>query len=199
MPSVITDNTVAPDLTCLRCLLIGCSDNPTSGDLGLVPSVTLFHDNMGNLVAAADLNFLSAIHYAVEICKVESIIICGHHGCRSISAGIEKPQSALVTSWLRPIVELANRYRNLLEGIPAERQRLNALCELNVIEQTAAVCRIPVVEIVRQTSDGLSVRGIVLDGTDLPVAECDFLIRPGESIRARTDEAILEFRRRWRL
>lgn len=55
------------------CFFVGCSDYP-AGDIESVSSpAIIFHDNVANLAAATDINFLSAIQYAVEICRVKNI------------------------------------------------------------------------------------------------------------------------------
>lgn len=129
------------------CFSIGCSDYPAASEIeGESASTIIFHDNIANLVPATDINCLSAMHYAVESCGVKNIVVCGHHGCRGVKAAIENPRLDVLSSWLRPVVRMADKYEFLLEHIADASNRVDSLCELNVIEQVAAASRATVVQ-----------------------------------------------------
>jgi carbonic anhydrase len=124
-----------------RYMWIGCSDSrvPANQITGLEPGEVFVHRNVGNVVVHSDLNALSAIQFAVEMLKVEDIIVVGHYGCSGVQAALDAARIGLADNWIRHIQDVRDRHRALLERLPAA-QRANALCELNVIEQVVNVC-----------------------------------------------------------
>ena len=120
---------------------IGCSDSrvPANQISGLEPGEVFVHRNVANIVVHSDLNALSAIQFAVEMLKVEHIMVVGHYGCSGVQAGLEGTRIGLADNWIRHIQDVRDRHRGLLERLP-EAQRADALCDLNVIEQVVNVC-----------------------------------------------------------
>ncbi|VUC90033.1 carbonic anhydrase [Salmonella sp. NCTC 11881] len=119
-----------------RFLWIGCSDSrvPAERLTGLEPGELFVHRNVANLVIHTDLNCLSVVQYAVDVLEVEHIIICGHSGCGGIKAAVENPELGLINNWLLHIRDIWLKHSSLLGKMP-EEQRLDALYELNVMEQ----------------------------------------------------------------
>lgn len=117
-------------------LWIGCSDSrvPAEQLIDLEPGKLFVHRNIANLVIHTDLNCLSVIQYAVDVLQVEHIIICGHLDCGGIKAAIENPDLGLVNNWLLHVRDLWFRYSSLL-GELDQADRIDKLCEINVIEQ----------------------------------------------------------------
>jgi carbonic anhydrase len=120
---------------------VGCSDSrvPANQITGLDPGEVFVHRNVANVVVHSDLNALSTIQFAVEMLKVEHIIVCGHYGCGGVQAALENRRVGLADNWIRHVTDVRDRHRGILENI-APGQRLAALVELNVIEQVVNVC-----------------------------------------------------------
>ena len=97
------------------------------------------HRNVANIVVHSDLNALSAIQFAVELLKVEHIMVVGHYGCSGVQAALDAARIGLADNWIRHIQDVRDNHRGLLDQLAPE-QRANALCELNVIEQVVNVC-----------------------------------------------------------
>jgi carbonic anhydrase len=119
---------------------IGCSDSrvPANQITGLEPGEVFVHRNVANIVVHSDLNALSAIQFAVEMLRVEHIMVVGHYGCSGVQAALEGARIGLADNWLRHIQDVRDRHRAVLEGIAPEL-RAAALCDLNVIEQVVNV------------------------------------------------------------
>lgn len=119
-----------------RFLWIGCSDSrvPAERLTNLEPGELFVHRNVANLVIHTDLNCLSVVQYAVDVLKVEHIIICGHYGCGGVQAAIENPQLGLINNWLLHIRDLWYKHSVSLNALSPET-RFDKLCEINVIEQ----------------------------------------------------------------
>jgi len=96
-------------------------------------------------VVHSDLNALSTIQFAVERLKVEHVMVVGHYGCAGVQAALEGARIGLADNWLRHIQDVRDRHRDILDVIP-EHGRVDALCELNVIEQVVNVAQTTVMK-----------------------------------------------------
>jgi carbonic anhydrase len=122
-------------------LWIGCSDSrvPANEIVDLDPGELFVHRNVANLAPPQDANYLSVLQFAVDVIKVKHIMVVGHYGCGGVSAAVDGKRRGLVDHWLHPIREVAHAHRDELGAIADERDRLNRLCELNVVRQVRNV------------------------------------------------------------
>jgi len=149
-------------------LWIGCSDSrvPANQIVGLDPGEVFVHRNVGNLVLHADINCMSAVQFAVDVLKVEHIIVCGHYGCGGVRAAMNDDRLGLVDFWIRHIRDVARRHRDELMALQDEGRRWARLCELNVLEQVAHVCHSSVVQDAWARDQTLAVHGWIYDVAD---------------------------------
>src|SRR5215208_3577066 len=126
-----------------RYLWIGCSDSrvPANEIIGLEPGEVFVHRNVANLVVHSDLNCLSVLQYAVEVLKVENIMVVGHYGCGGVQAVAERRSAGLADNWLRHIEDIAHKHAARLDTAASDEDLGARLAELNVVEQVANVCR----------------------------------------------------------
>jgi carbonic anhydrase len=119
---------------------IGCSDSrvPANQITGLDPGEVFVHRNVANVVVHSDLNALSAIQFAVDMLKVEDIMVVGHYGCGGVKAALDGIRVGLADNWIRHIQDVRDRHHVMLESLP-EAVRADALVELNVAEQVVNV------------------------------------------------------------
>jgi carbonic anhydrase len=118
-------------------LWIGCSDSRIDpNEITQTGIGDLFvHRNIANLVVEYDLNFLSVLQYAVEVLKVEDIIVCGHYGCGGVNAALKGDQLGLIDNWLGHIKSAHQYYAWEIDQLTDEKSRSRRLVELNVLEQ----------------------------------------------------------------
>ncbi len=149
-------------------LWIGCSDSrvPANQLLGMQPGEVFVHRNIANQVIHTDLNCLSVIQYAVEVLKVKHIIVCGHYGCGGVAAAYQNQSFGLIDNWLRHIQDVYRFHKEKMEQVEGEQERINLLCELNVIEQVANVCNTTILTNAWDNNQDVTVHGFVYNLTD---------------------------------
>src|SRR5688572_19888846 len=142
-------------------LWIGCADSrvPATQLVGMVPGEMFVHRNVANVVVHTDFNCLSVMQYAVDVLKVDHIIVCGHHGCGGVKAAMDNLQLGLIDNWLRHVQDVIRDHEPELLQIRDETRRLERLCELNVIEQVLNVARTTIVQNAWQRGQELVVHG----------------------------------------
>ena len=148
-------------------LWIGCSDSrvPANQIIGLMPGEVFVHRNVANQVIHSDLNCLSVVQYAVEVLKVEHIIVCGHYGCGGVHAAYDNSRVGLVDNWLSHVKDV--HYKHLAElKVMNDEQAKDRLCELNVIEQVRNLARTTVVRDAWKNGQPLKLHGFVYGLSD---------------------------------
>ncbi|MBC7667247.1 MAG: carbonic anhydrase [Gemmatimonadaceae bacterium] len=122
-------------------LWIGCSDSrvPANDIVGLDPGELFVHRNVANLAPPQDANYLSVLQFAVDVLKVKHVMVVGHYGCGGVAAAIDGQRRGLVDHWLHPIREVHAEHKHELAALPTQKDKLNRLCELNVIRQVRNV------------------------------------------------------------
>ena len=144
-----------------RYLWIGCSDSrvPATQLVGLLPGELFVHRNVANVVVHTDFNCLSVLQFAVDLLGVSHVIVCGHDGCSGVQAAMQNLKLGLADNWLRHVQDVMHSHDALLSKIRDEAERLNRLCELNVIEQVLNVSRTTIVQNAWDRGQELAVHG----------------------------------------
>lgn len=164
-------------------LWIGCSDSrvPAEKLIKAAPGELFVHRNVANLVIHTDLNCLSVIQYAVDVLKVEHIIICGHYGCGGIEAAINNTEQVLINNWLLHVRDILFKHSSIL-GELAPQERANRLCELNVIEQVYNLGHSTIIQFAWRRSQNVIIHGWVyginngrLNDLDVTANSCEQL------------------------
>ncbi len=174
-------------------LWIGCSDSrvPAEQLAGLGAGELFVHRNVANVVVHTDFNCLSVLQYAVEVLKVEHVIVCGHYGCGGVRAALKDLQYGLIDNWLRHVQDVMQKYGALLSAIGDEAGRVDRLCELNVVEQVLNVSRTTIIQSAWRRGQELAVHGWVYGLHDGLLRDLDVRVTGQEELKAAERRAAL--------
>jgi carbonic anhydrase len=172
-------------------LWIGCADSrvPANDLVGLLPGELFVHRNIANVVVHSDLNCLSVIQYATDLLQVGHIIVVGHSGCGGVVAALNDRRVGLADNWLRHVKDVRNQHRAWLDGV-ATPHRVDALGELNVIEQARNVCQTTVVQDAWQRGQALVVHGWFYGLQNGRLKDLSITVRDAQSMDAAYEMAL---------
>jgi carbonic anhydrase len=139
---------------------------PANDIVGLAPGELFVHRNVANVVVHTDLNCLSVLQYAVDVLKVEHVIVCGHYGCGGVRAAYTQASFGLIDNWLRHVQDVRDRHDAVIRQAVSDEARLDRLCELNVVEQVLHVCQTTIVLDAWRRQQTLAVHGWIYDLRD---------------------------------
>jgi carbonic anhydrase len=149
-------------------LWIGCSDSrvPANQIVGLLPGELFVHRNVANVVVHTDLNCLSVLQYAIDVLKVEHVIVCGHYGCGGVRAAYFRSILGLCDNWLRHVQDVRDSHAQTIDRARGDEARIDRLCELNVVDQVEHVCQTTIVNDAWRRKQPLAVHGWIYDVRD---------------------------------
>jgi carbonic anhydrase len=146
-----------------RYLWIGCADSrvPANEIVDLAPGELFVHRNLANVVVHSDLNCLSVIQFAVQVLRIEHVIVCGHYGCSGVGAALRDERVGLADNWLRHVHDVHVKHNARVAAVGEGAERVDRLCELNVIEQVAHVCQTTILQDAWARGQDIAVHGWV--------------------------------------
>lgn len=144
-------------------LWIGCSDSrvPANEVIGAQPGEVFVHRNIANMVVHTDMNMLSVLDYAVNVLKVQHVIVCGHYGCGGVKAAMGNDSIGLIDNWIRHIKDVYRHHHAHLDAIQDEKQRFDTFVELNVKEQVLDLAKTSIVQGAWRSGQNLNLHGWV--------------------------------------
>lgn len=172
-------------------LWIGCADSrvPANELVDLAPGELFVHRNVANVVVHSDLNCLSVIQFATDVLEVKHIIVVGHSNCGGVVAAYENRRVGLADNWIRHVQDVRNRHGAWLESLP-EARRVDALCDLNVVEQALNVCQTTVVQDAWQRGQEVTVHGWVYGLGNGLLDDLGMSVRRGDDLAAVYSAAV---------
>lgn len=173
-------------------LWIGCADSrvPANEITGLLPGEMFVHRNVANVVVHSDLNCLSVLQFAVEVLKVEHVIVCGHYGCGGVQAAMHGERHGLVDNWLRHVRDVRDWHAARFKKIEDDTARCRHLCELNAIEQAAHVCETTVVQDAWARGQPLAVHAWIYGLKDGRLRDLGFEVSSQDGIESGYEAAL---------
>ena len=180
-------------------LWVGCADSrvPANELVDLLPGELFVHRNVGNVVVHSDLNCLSVMQFATDLLKVGHIIIVGHSGCGGVRAALEDLRIGLADNWIRHLQDVRNRHRAWLDTVPTAR-RVDALCELNVVEQALNACQTTIVQDAWARGQELVVHGWFYGLNDGLLRDLKITVPGAAEMASAFDDAIASLHARHR-
>jgi len=176
-------------------LWIGCSDSrvPANEIVDLLPGELFVHRNIANVVAHSDLNCLSVLQFAIDVLQVKHVIVCGHYGCSGVHAAMTGKRIGLADNWLRHVQDVHQKHgRYLGDTLPSKAQH-DRLCELNVIEQVANVCRTTIVQDAWERGQDVTVHGWVYGLKDGLLSDLDVTIDSEQVVDGKLASALRRY------
>jgi len=178
-------------------LWIGCADSrvPANVITGCGPGEMFVHRNIANLVIHTDFSCLSVVQYAVEVLKVEHIIVCGHYGCGGVRAALDNQSFGLIDNWLRNIKDVYHRHRPQFTPGMSIETRTDLLCELNVACQVANLCYTTIVQAAWARKQQLAIHGWIFGLEDGLLKDLDLCVESLEQLPAiyRVSDPSIDF------
>ncbi|TVY44957.1 Carbonic anhydrase [Lachnellula occidentalis] len=158
-PSFIPSKEVAKP----HILWVGCSDSLTleTFTLAISQEEVFVHRNLGNILSNGDLSSESAVAWAVELLKVEHIVVCGHYGCALTKS--DDPKA--LYGWSKDITRLHKMNDEFLGKFKDkydERYREHRLEEIYTLAEAGWLRRQPIVKKAIQER-GLQIHAFVYD------------------------------------
>jgi carbonic anhydrase len=140
---------------------IGCADSrvPATEIVDLAPGEIFVHRNVANVVVHSDFNCLSVLEFAVDVLKVQHVMVVGHYGCGGVKAVFDNDEIGLADNWLGHVRDIKERHKEALDRIYEPEKRFDRLCELNVLEQSLNVCKSTIVRGAWKRKQDLTIHG----------------------------------------
>jgi len=178
-------------------LWIGCSDSrvPATQIVDLPPGDIFVQRNVANVVSHTDLNCLSTIQFAVDVLKVEHILVVGHYGCGGIQAVLDHRRLGLVDNWLRHVGDVAQKHSHQLATLELMDLRNARLCELNAIEQVVNVCHTTMVMDAWERGQKLSVHAWCYSLADGHIHDLGMHVGSREALQPAYEQALQQLTR----
>ena len=173
-------------------LWIGCADSrvPANEIVGLRPGELFVHRNVANVVVHTDLNCLSVLQYAVDVLRVRHIIVCGHYGCGGVRAAFDDARLGMIQNWLRHVQDVRGKHHEEIERAGDLDAQVNRLCELNVVEQAAHVCKTTVVQDAWARGQSLAVHACIYALDDGLLRDFGFAVAASDELRRAYETAV---------
>ncbi|KAI8605736.1 carbonic anhydrase [Dissophora ornata] len=150
--------------------------------LFLSPGEVFTHRNIANVVVSTDLNCLSVLQYAVDVLKVENVVVCGHYGCGGVAAALGDHSYGLIDHWLANIKEVRQQHHQNLDSIQDLEERNRALVEINCRNSVLTVAKSPIMKAAWDRGQSVGIIGMVYDIQTGLLSELGYHVNSAEDL-----------------
>lgn len=180
-------------------LWIGCADSrvPATELVDLLPGEMFVHRNVANVMVHSDLNALSVLQYGVDVLQVRHIMVVGHSQCGGVRAALQGVRAGLVDNWLRHVQDVRDAHEGFLAGLH-ESLQVDALVELNVLEQARNVCRTTIVQDAWARGQTVVIHGWVYALHNGLLQDLKLTVAKASDVGVAYETALALLRQRWR-
>jgi carbonic anhydrase len=149
------------------------------------PGEVFTHRNIANVVVSTDLNCLSVLQYAVEVLKVEHVVVCGHYGCGGVAAALGDHSYGLIDHWLGNIKEVKAQHQDNLDQIQDKEEKCRALVEINARNSVLTVAKSPIMKAAWERGQKVEIVGLVYDIQTGLLGELGYHVKNAEDLKAQ--------------
>jgi carbonic anhydrase len=174
-------------------LWIGCADSrvPCTQLVDLMPGDMFVHRNVANLVIHTDFNCLSVMQYAIDVLKWSILLFVV-----IIAVAVFKRRCNiriwLIDNWLRHVQDTLIKYQNYLAEFNNEAERMDAVCELNVMEQVFNVCENTLIRNAWKRGQNITVHGWIYSVEDGLLRDLDLSLATIDDMKAAVKQLDLK-------
>ena len=170
---------------------IGCADSrvPANEVIDLAPGEVFVHRNVANVMPHSDMNSMSTLQFAVDVLRVEHILVVGHYGCGGVKAVLDGARVGLVDNWLGHVGDVMERHAARLAGADPQA-RWDRLCELNAIDQAHNVCRTTVLQDAWARGQKVAVHACVYGLKDGLLRDLGMAVRESRGVASGFERAL---------
>ena len=164
---------------------IGCADSrvPVNQIVDCAPGDLFVHRNVANLIVPTDANGLSVLQYAVDVLRVDHVVVCGHYRCGGVQAALQGQAEGAIGEWLNPLEDLLARHADELDAIEDKTARWDRGCELNVAAQVRNVAQTATVQKAWQRGEELAIHGWIYGLEDGRIRDLGISVAAADEVR----------------
>jgi carbonic anhydrase len=124
---------------------------------------------------------LSVLDYAVNILKVNHVIVCGHYNCGGIEAALSNKHFGLLDNWIRQIKDVYRFHYDELNKLK-NKDLHNRYVELNVIDQVHDLSKTSVIQKAWRNDQYIHLHGWVYDIADGIVRDLKVTLKDNKDV-----------------
>jgi carbonic anhydrase len=137
------------------------------------------------------------MEFAIDMLKVKHIMVVGHYGCGGVRAAMDDLRIGIVDNWIRHVKDVRNSHLDWLNTVPEGSMRYDALCELNVLQQSFNVCQTTMVQDAWARGQEIVVHGWVYGIQNGLINDLRMSVKSSDDVVPAYEKAVAQLRDRY--